>query len=206
MARVLLFHHVLGITQGMIAFADELRSHGHEVHTPDLYDGRLFDTLDAGFEFNQSAETPDPVAIADAAAADLGPGVVYAGFSMGVMQAQRLAQTTPTAAGALLFESCIPVTGEWAFGAWPDGVPVQIHGMAEDEFFAGEGDLDAAKELIELVDAAELYVYPGNVHLFADNSLATYDAPAATRLMERVITFLEQIDDAGTTFAPSTPS
>ena len=88
------------------------------------------------------------------------------------MQAQRLAQTRPGAAGALLFESCIPITGEWAFGPWPDGVPVQIHGKDDDEFFAHEGDIDAARELVATVPDAELFTYPGDQHLFADSSPA----------------------------------
>ena len=85
---------------------------------------------------------------ADPAVADLPAGLVYAGFSFGAAVAQRLAQTRPGASGALLYESCIPITGEWAFGPWPDGVPVQIHGMDKDPFFALEGDIDAARELV----------------------------------------------------------
>ncbi len=112
---------------------------------------------------------------------------------MGVTQAQRLAQTRPGATGALLFESCIPLTGEWAFGPWPDGVPVQIHGMDDDEFFAHEGDIDAARQLVEQVEDAELFTYPGNAHLFADSSLASYDAEAAALLKERVLAFLARV-------------
>jgi dienelactone hydrolase len=114
--------------------------------------------------------------------------LVYAGFSLGVMPAQKLAQTRPGAAGALLFESCAPVS---EFGdAWPAGVPVQIHGMDADEYFAGEGDIDAARELVASADEAELYVYPGDQHLFADRSLPSYDADAATLLTTRVLDFL----------------
>ena len=74
---------------------------------------------------------------------DLPQDLVYAGFSFGAATAQRLAQTRPGARGALLYESCLPVSGEWAIGPWPDGVPVQIHGMDNDPFFALEGDIDA---------------------------------------------------------------
>ena len=133
---------------------------------------------------------PTSTSLADKVAAGLPAGLVYAGFSMGAAQAQRLAQTRPGAAGALLFESCIPLTGEWAFGPWPDGVPVQVHGMDEDEFFAHEGDLDAARELVATVPDAELFTYPGPEHLFADSSLASYDAAAAALLKERVLAFL----------------
>ena len=48
MAEVLLFHHAQGLTPGVRAFADELRAAGHTVHTPDLFDGRTFDSIDEG--------------------------------------------------------------------------------------------------------------------------------------------------------------
>ena len=145
MADVLLFHHVQGLTPGVVAFADSLREAGHTVHTPDLFDGRTFDSIEAGLAFAQGDGAPDFDQLADETAAALPESLVYGGFSMGEAQAQRLAQTRPGAAGALLFESCIPMTGDWAFGPWPDGVPVQIHGMDADAFFAGEGDIDAAR-------------------------------------------------------------
>ena len=190
MADVLLFHHIQGLTPGVLAFADELRAAGHTVHTPDLYDGRTFDSIKAGADFSFGEGAPDFDARADEVAATLPEGLVYAGFSMGVTQAQRLAQTRPGAVGALLFESCIPLTGEWAFGPWPAGVPVQIHGMDADEFFAGEGDIDAARALVEEADDGELFVYPGDHHLFADSSISTYDEEAATLLRRRVLDFL----------------
>ncbi|MDQ6714572.1 MAG: dienelactone hydrolase, partial [Actinomycetota bacterium] len=160
MAEVLLFHHIQGLTRGVVAFADELRAAGHTVHTPDLFGGRTFASISDGAGFTRSADLPDVDAAADAVAAQLPESLVYAGFSYGVPRAQRLAQTRRGAAGALLFESCIPVTGEWAFGPWPVGVPVQIHGKDSDEFFSGEGDVDAARELVASVGpGAELFLY-----------------------------------------------
>ena len=190
MANVLLFHHIQGCTPGVLAFADQLRSAGHTVHVPDLFDGRTFESIDAGAAFTQSDDAPDFDSLADAEAAKLPQDLVYLGFSWGVMQAQRLAQTRPGATGAVLCESCVPVTGQWAFGPWPDGVPVQIHGMDGDPFFAGEGDIDAARELVSLVPDAELFVYPGDAHLFADSSLPQYDEEAASLLTKRVLEFL----------------
>jgi dienelactone hydrolase len=112
---------------------------------------------------------------------------VYGGFSFGEATAQRLAQTRPGARGALLYESCIPITGEWAFGPWPAGVPVQIHGMDKDPFFALEGDIDAARELVATVgpDLAALFTYPGDRHLFTDSSLSSYDADATALVLQR---------------------
>jgi dienelactone hydrolase len=168
MAEVVLFHHAQGLTPGVVAFADRLRAARHLVHTPDLYDGHTFETLDEGLGYAK-----------------------VVGFSLGVLPAQRLAQTRPGARGALLFESCVP-TSEFGSG-WPAGVPVQVHGAEEDPFFAGEGDIDAARALVAEAEAGELFLYPGDRHLFADSSLSTYDAPAADLLTQRVLDFLRSI-------------
>lgn len=193
MAEILLFHHAQGLTPGVRAFADELRSAGHTVHTPDLLDGRLFDSIGEGIAY---AEEIGFEAIRDRgsrAAEALPAELVYAGFSLGGMPAQMLAQTRPGARGALLFHSCIPVSGDWAFGAWPDGVPVQIHGMDADPIFVGEGDIDAAREIVATADDADLFLYPGDQHCFADSSLPSYDADAAASLTRRVLEFLDRV-------------
>src|ERR1700733_12116578 len=148
MAEVVLFHHALGLTPGVVAFADELRRAGHTVHTPDLFDGRTFATIEEGIGYAEKIGFPGEVIDRGArAVGGLPEGLVYAGFSLGVLPAQKLAQTRPGARGALLFYSCVPVD---AFGsAWPHGVPVQVHGMDADPLFVGEGDVDAARELVE---------------------------------------------------------
>ena len=195
MAEVVLFHHVQGLTDGVRAFAEQLSAGGHIVHTPDLFDGQRPATIDDGIALTQGIGDEVLGERADRAVAGLPEGLVYAGFSYGVMLAQRFAQTRPGACGALLYESCIPVTGEWAFGPWPAGVPVQIHGMDKDPFFALEGDLDAARELVETVgpDVAELFLYPGDRHLFADSSLPSYDADAAALVVRRSREFLDRV-------------
>jgi dienelactone hydrolase len=194
MTEILLFHHVQGRTPGLLTFADRLRADGHVVHTPDLFEGQTFASIPEGMSFAQRDGAPDWDAVADHVAASLPAGLVYAGFSFGAGQAQRLAQLRAGARGALLFDSCYPISGEWAFGPWPQGVPVQVHGMDHDPFFTEEGgDLDAARELVATVDEAELFLYPGEQHLFADSSLASYDEAAATLLTERVLAFLARI-------------
>ena len=190
MAEVLLFHHIQGLTQGVTAFADELRRDGHTVHTPDLFDGRTFDTIEEGAAYAGQVGFGEITKRGVRCAEGLPAELVYAGFSMGVGPAQELAQTRPGARGALLFHSCFP-TAE--FGAWPAGVPVQIHGMDEDPFFAGEGDIDAARALASEVEDAELFVYPGDQHLFADSSLSSYDAEAAELMTQRVRDFLRAL-------------
>jgi dienelactone hydrolase len=195
MAEVVLFHHVHGLTDGVRAFAGELRTGGHTVHTPDLSDGERPATIDDGIALTQAIGDEVVAARADQAVASLPAGLVYAGFSFGVGTAQRLAQTRPGARGALLYESCIPISGEWAFGPWPAGVPVQIHGMDKDPFFALEGDIDAARELVETLgpELAELFVYSGDRHLFADSSLPSYDPDAAALVVQRSRDFLRRV-------------
>jgi dienelactone hydrolase len=195
MAEVVLFHHVQGLTDGVRAFAEELRAGGHTVHTPDLFDGELPATIEAGIAHEDSIGEEELTRRVARAVADLPESLVYAGTSAGVLHAQRLAQTRPGARGALLYEACIPITGDWAFGPWPDGVPVQIHGMEKDPFFGLEGDLDAARELVESVgpDLAELFVYPGDKHLFTDSSLPSYDADAAALVVQRSLELLDRV-------------
>jgi dienelactone hydrolase len=194
MVEVLLFHHVQGLTAGVQAFADDLRSGGHEVHVPDLFEGRTFGSIDEGMA--HARELGDAVdKRADSIAAGLPETLVYAGFSMGGGVAQRLAQTRPGARGALLYETCYPISGEWAFGPWPAGVPVQVHGMDADPFFAEEGgDIDAARVLVAThPDLAELYLYPGDRHLFADGSLPSHDPEARGLLLRRTLEFLDRV-------------
>jgi dienelactone hydrolase len=188
MAEVLLFHHAQGLTPGVAAFADELRRAGHTVHTPDLFDGHTFGTLEEGMGYAEQIGFPEVIARGVRAAEGLPAGLVYAGFSLGVLPAQKLAQTRPGARGALLFYSCVPVS---EFGsAWPDGVPVQVHGMDADPLFVDEGDIDAARELVEQAKDAELFLYPGDQHYFADSSLPSYDPDATALLVQRVLDFL----------------
>lgn len=191
MAEILLFHHVQGLTPGVRAFADELGAAGHTVHTPDLYDGRTFPTLEEGMAHAGAIGFGTILDRGVTAAESLGTDLVYAGFSMGVMPAQKLAQSRAGARGALFFCSCLPVS---EFGAeWPAGVPVQVHGMDADPIFAEEGDLDAARALVDSTEQAELFLYPGNVHLFADSSLPSYDRAATERMTSRVLEFLAKL-------------
>lgn len=192
MAEVLLFHHAQGQTPGFHAFADELRSAGHTVHTPDLVDGRTFGSIDEGLAYvREHGGFTEVIERGERAAEELPSGLVYAGFSMGVVPAQKLAQTRAGARGALFFYSCLPAS---EFGTWPAAVPVEIHGMDADPFFVEEGDLDAARDLVETADDGEVFLYPGDQHYFADSSLPSYDESATRLLTQRVLSFLERLD------------
>jgi dienelactone hydrolase len=195
MAEVVLFHHVQGLTDGVRGFADRLRAGGHTVHTPDLFDGERAGSVEDGLALAGKIGDETLGRRADEAVADLPAGLVYAGVSWGVGPAQRLAQTRPGTRGALLYEACYPITGDWAFGPWPDGVPVQVHGMDSDPFFALEGDIDAARELVRTVgpELGELFVYPGDRHLFTDSSLPSYDADATELVLQRSTQLLDRL-------------
>ena len=166
--------------KGFLAFADELRAAGHVVHAPDLNEGVGY-AQEVGFGTIQERGR--------LAADGLPNKLVYAGFSLGALPAQMLAQTRPGAKGALLFSAALP-TSEFEH-PWPQGVPLQIHMMEADEWALE--DLDAARQL-ETVEGAELFLYPGDRHLFADNSLPDYDESAATLLKQRVLAFLKDVE------------
>ena len=195
MAEVLLFHHAQGQTAGFHAFADELRRAGHTVHTPDLLDGRTFGSIPEGMAYVEQLGFGTIIERGEHAAHELPSELVYAGFSLGVVPAQKLAQTRAGARGALFFYSCVPMA-EFG-GAWPSGVPVQVHGMDRDPYFVDEGDIDAARELVAAAERGELFLYPGDQHYFADSSLPSYDAEAAGLLMRRVLDFLQTVDAQG---------
>lgn len=191
MADVVLFHHVQGLTTGIHAFADRLRDAGHTVHVPDMFEGRTFDSIDDGMAYVREVGFGPLAERGVAAAHELGADLVYAGFSFGVIPAQMLAQTRPGARGALFFHSCVPVT-EFS-ESWPTGVPVQVHSMDADPSFVGEGDIEAARDLVASAEDAKLFLYPGDGHLFTDSSLRAYDAEATALLMERVLAFLDRV-------------
>ena len=186
MATVLLFHHALGLTPGVVAFADALHESGHTVHTPDLYEGRVFDDLDEGVAHAEQIGFTEIIARGVAVASSLPAELVYAGFSLGGLPAQAVAQRRPGALGALLYHS--GVAPEDLGGVWPAGVPLQIHVMEQDPW----GEMEVYQQLADR-GIAELFVYPGSGHLFADATSPDYDAAAADLLMQRTLALLEGV-------------
>ena len=190
MTEIVLFHHAQGLTSGVVALADRFEKAGHQVHLPDVYGGRTFADLDSGMAYADDAGFENLVDAGVAAADDLPAEVVYIGLSLGVMAAQKLAQTKPGARGVILLGSAVP--GDTFGDAWPATVPLQIHGMDADPIFVGEGDIEAARQLVTDV-GAELFLYPGEAHLFIDNSLSDYDEAAAELATERMLEFLTRV-------------
>ena len=190
MAEIVLFHHAQGRTPGVTAFAERFRAAGHTVHVPDLFGGRTFSSVADGVAHAREIGMDTVSERGRAAVDDLPAELVYAGFSLGVLPAQALAQTRPGARGALLLEAFLPPA---EFGAWPSGVPAQVHGMGGDEFFAGDGDLAAAQSFVASTPGAELFVYPGDAHLFTDSTLPTYDEAATALLVDRALDLLARV-------------
>ena len=190
MAEIVLFHPALGLTQGTLAFAEDLRAVGHTVHTPDLYEGATFSDINEGVRHVQEqVGFGTIIKRGEQAAKGLPNDVVYAGFSLGGLPAQKLAQTRPGARGALLFHAFVPP--EQLGSPWPQGLKAQIHMMDHDPWI--EEDLPAAREFAARVPDVEFFLYPGNGHLFADKSLPDYDSAAARQLWERTVAFVDRV-------------
>jgi dienelactone hydrolase len=192
MTDVVLFHHVQGLTDGVTAFADDLRAGGHTVQTPDLFDGHTFESIEDGFGYVKGLEDGVVDQRVAAGVEGLPEGLVYAGISYGVPPALQLAVTRPGAKGLVMIESALPIEGEWAVGPYPDGVPLQIHGGEGDEYF--QEDRPFADQAVELLgERAELFVYPVQQHLFTDRSLPSYDADSAALVTQRILAFLDRV-------------
>lgn len=195
MATIVLFHHVQGLTPGVQAMAAELRAEGHSVHTLDLYAGKLPKDLEAGIRMANKIGEDKIQQRVDKLFKNLPEELVYIGTSWGAALAQQCAQQRPGTRGVVLLESFVDLDAEWSFGPWPEGVPVQIHGMDDDPFFAREGDLEAAERFVaaEGQDLAQLFTYPGSKHLFTDSSLPSHDPEARALVMQRVKAFLKDL-------------
>ena len=198
MAEVVLFHSVLGLRPGVIAAADRLRAAGHTVHTPDLFDGEVFDDLDDGMRKEEAIGFREIARRTEEAVATLPEELVFAGFSMGIVYAEMLAASRPGALGAVLMHGAVPVEGlSEFFGVerWPEGVPVQVHYAAGDPWVEAEEEVTPLGEAVRGAGATfEEYVYPGSGHLFADPDVPEYDHASSEAMWERVISFLERID------------
>lgn len=182
MSDVVVYHHSLGLTDGVRTFADAIRAAGHTVHTPDLYEGRTFETIEQGMAHAEELGFPAGIVDRGRAAAEPLPGdVYYVGLSLGALPAQSLAQTRPGARGLVLAYGALPL-GQWGDSwpaEWPEGVGLQLHSTDGDE------DVEIMQTLAATVPGAELFLYPGPEHLFAE-----HDDQQRALLVQRVLAFL----------------
>lgn len=188
MAEVILFHHALGVTDGLRAFADRLREGGHRVTVADLFGGTTFDTIEDGVAFEEQLGWDEMIARSEAAIAPLPPAVVIGGFSLGAVYAQRLAQTRAGALGALLYHGGDNPPDAFEV-PWPEGVELQVHVSEGDPWFNREG----GERLVSEVPGAELFLYPGSGHLFTDRSWDEYDEVSTAIVIERTLAFLDRL-------------
>jgi dienelactone hydrolase len=200
MAEVVLFHSVLGPRPGVIAADDRLRAAGHTVHTPDYYDGEVFDDLEDGQRKRDALGYQEIARRAREAVARLPGELVYAGFSLGAVFAELLAASRPGALGAVLMHGAVPVEGSSEFGVerWPERVPVQVHYAAGDPWVEAEEEVAPLGDAVIGAGAAfEEHTYPGSGHLFADPDLPEYDRASSEEMWRRVLAFLDRIDARG---------
>ncbi len=191
MAELILFHHVLGLTEGVRDFAGRLQAEGHSVVVPDLFDGRTFDSITDGVAHTESVGFAEILSAAGDVAETRPEAKVYAGFSLGALAAHKLAQTRSGTKGALLYHhGDVPVD---VFGAsWPNGVDLQIH-LSQDDEFREAGVAEAFIEAAAQSARASLFLYAGSEHLFTDSTLSGYDADATAQVVERSLELLDRI-------------
>jgi dienelactone hydrolase len=192
--EVVLFHSALGLRPAVGRFADRLRSAGHTVHTPDSFEGQMFDELDEGIARRDAIGIPELMARAQAAVADLPSQLVFAGFSMGTGAAEFLAGTRPGARAAILMHGALAPAGI-GLERWPP-VPVQLH-HAKDDPLVDTDQLAALEVAVRKANVSvETYVYDEVGHLFEDEGSANHDLAAAQLMLERVLAFLGSLEEA----------
>ncbi len=191
-ANVVLFHHAQGLRADVRGWADSLREAGHEVETPDLFDGVTFDRLENGIAHRDELGVPELMARAARALDELPADLVYAGFSMGASTAHYFALTRPGARAVLLMHGTAPAAS-LGDSRWPHGVPGQVHSKATDP----EMDASRVEALVRAAETAgadvEVFTYPGEGHLFADPAGPDYDENSAGLMLDRELELLNRL-------------
>ncbi|MCA9589229.1 MAG: dienelactone hydrolase family protein [Myxococcales bacterium] len=182
MASIVLFHSALGLTAGVKELAAELARDGHEVQTPDLFDGETFLTVEDGVKKRDALGIPELMRRSAEAAEKSPASSIYIGLSMGAAAAQFLAGTRPGARGAVLLHAALPLAA-MGLERWPD-VPVEIHASEADPWVD-----DAALDAFAHASGAQVFRYPGAAHLFSDTSSPDHDASQRAELVARVRAF-----------------
>ncbi|MFJ4547903.1 dienelactone hydrolase family protein [Streptomyces sp. NPDC088817] len=189
--NIVLFHSTYGLGPAVRRAADRLRSAGHQVWTPDLFEGRTFETVEEGTAGKEAIGKDELLKLAVLAAAPYSErGLVYAGFSFGAAIAQTLALGDEKARGLLLLHG----TSDVAPNASADGLPVQLH-VAEPDPFEPDDWLSAWYLQMGRTGAdVEVYRYAGAGHLYTDPGLPDYDEEAAEATWRVALGFLAELD------------
>jgi dienelactone hydrolase len=190
LATVVLFHSVYGLRPAVHKAADRLRAAGHEVHTPDLFDGRTAGSVEEGMELKDEIGRDELLMRAVTVTAPLSErGLVYAGFSLGGSIAQNLAFADDRARALLLLHG----TSDLPEDAAVDDLPVQLH-VADPDAFEPHDWLNAWYLQMRRAGAdVEIFRYAGAGHLFTDEDLDDHDAEAAERTWRTALEFLDSV-------------
>ncbi|NUR88123.1 MAG: dienelactone hydrolase [Nonomuraea sp.] len=189
MAEIILLHSAQGLRPGVLRAAEALGEGGHVVRTPDYYDGEVFDDLGEGLRKRDTIGFEELNRRWRAIGGQVAGPAVFAGFSLGSFGAQLLAATHPYARGLLLYHGCASVA-EVTDGPWPAGVPVQLHYAEGDPWMEAE---EVRNLRVDLGSQFECFIYPGNVHLFADPDLPGYSEESAGLMWKRSRDFIALI-------------
>ncbi|MFC8390062.1 MULTISPECIES: dienelactone hydrolase family protein [unclassified Streptomyces] len=189
--NIMLFHSTYGLRPAVHRAADRLRAAGHEVWTPDLFEGSTFDTVEDGMAYKDGIGKDELLKRAVLAAAPYSErGLVYAGFSFGASVAQTLALGDDKARGLLLLHG----TSDIAENASVDELPVQLH-VAEPDPFETDDWLTAWYLRMGRAGAeVEVYRYAGAGHLYTDPDLPDYDEEAAEATWRVALGFLDSLE------------
>jgi dienelactone hydrolase len=190
--EIVLFHSLLGLRRGVLQWADKLRDAGYTVHTPDLYDGEVFDDSASAARKLQGIGFDELIARSRRSVSDRPAGLVYAGFSNGGAFSELLAATRPGARGAILMHAPLPIR-PLGWKAWPATVPVQVHFSERDPLRSQDAIDKLAHSVCRSGATFEEYNYPGSGHLFADPDLPDFDAAASDLMFGRILELLGRI-------------
>lgn len=185
MAEIILFHHAQGLTEGLRTLAERLHAAGHDVHTPDLYSGVVFDRLDEGLAFASRIGHDAIEEVARRSARQYPHTDTVIGFAMGAFPAQLLAQEWSKVHHVTLVAGGLPpheLSGEWRVD-----VRLDVH-VADPDDWVPPGSLDP---LMVHARGSHLHRYRGVRHMFADPSSPDYDADAADLFEERLFAWLD---------------
>jgi len=190
--QVVVYHSAYGLRPAVIEFADRLRAAGHQVHTPDLYDGEVFSDRNDAIRKIQELGFDTLLERAREAVEDLPPDLVYAGFSNGGVCAELLAATRAGARGAVLIHAPLMVR-DLGWTVWPSNVPVQVH-FADKDPIKNQAVIDALSARVRQSGSEfEQFEYEAPGHLFADPAFPVYNSNAAELMTQRVLEFLERV-------------
>lgn len=189
MVHVVFFHSVLGLRSAELLGAERLRRAGHDVATPDLFDGATASSIDAGFGLLDEIGWGTVVRRARRALADLPEDTALLGVSMGTGVVSDVWAERPATAAVVLLHAAAEIPG----GARA-GLRVQLHAAEPDEF-APAGRVAALRQAAGDIGVdLEVFRYPGAGHFYTDRELGDHDPAAAELTWRRVLRFLGEIE------------